>query len=106
MSREGLRRQWQKRMRSFARSGLSQRAWCEREGIGLAQFGYWRRRLAKRAAPDIDEGFWCPVELVPEPSPRTNGIAVRVGKVCIEVQPDFDGDLLRAVVQALEPLSC
>jgi hypothetical protein len=33
---------------AFAESGLSQKAFCEREGVALSTFQYWKRRLGHR----------------------------------------------------------
>ena len=30
---------------AFAESGLTQKAFCEREGVALSTFQYWKRRL-------------------------------------------------------------
>ncbi len=41
--------QWQKLVAAQQSSGLSQKAFCEQEGLSLATFGYWRRKLRKEA---------------------------------------------------------
>jgi len=38
--------QWRDILAAFAASGLSQKAFCEREGLAPSTFGYWKRRLA------------------------------------------------------------
>ena len=35
---------WQARVAAWAASGLTQRAFCAREGLSLSTFDYWRRR--------------------------------------------------------------
>lgn len=37
---------WHEILSRFAASGLSQAAFCRREGLALSTFGYWKRRLA------------------------------------------------------------
>ena len=37
---------WRKRLSDFARSGLSVRKWCEKNGVSECQHTYWRRKLA------------------------------------------------------------
>lgn len=39
---------WQALLSKQASSGLSKKAFCEREGINAATFYYWQRRLAQR----------------------------------------------------------
>jgi hypothetical protein len=36
---------WQQRIQDWKASGLSQKAWCQREQLPLSSLGYWRRRL-------------------------------------------------------------
>lgn len=38
-------RQWTKQIREWEASGVSQRAYCEREGLKFAAFDYWRRQV-------------------------------------------------------------
>ncbi|TSJ82531.1 hypothetical protein [Chitinimonas sp. BJB300] len=35
---------WTQRHEDWQRSGLSQRAYCQREGLSFPSFDYWRRR--------------------------------------------------------------
>lgn len=48
--------QWRSILSAFADSGLSQKAFCEREGLALSTFGYWKRKLqsggAAASSPD------------------------------------------------------
>lgn len=41
------REQWAEHVQAWRVNGLSQVAWCREQGLSLASFGYWRRRLAK-----------------------------------------------------------
>jgi hypothetical protein len=41
MERETRREEWEERLRGWKDSGLSQKAFCEREGISFAGFRYW-----------------------------------------------------------------
>lgn len=38
-------------VRDWPRSGLTQRVYCERHGIALSTFSYWRRRLRGEPIP-------------------------------------------------------
>ena len=49
--------QWRSILSAFAASGLSQKAFCEREGLALSTFGYWKRKLqSERVAPSPNAG--------------------------------------------------
>jgi hypothetical protein len=46
MKEEGEReRYWQAHRVAWQSSGLSQRAYCQREGLSFSAFGYWRSRV-------------------------------------------------------------
>lgn len=38
---------WQKHIEAWQLSGLSQQSYCQENGIALATFGYWRRKLKR-----------------------------------------------------------
>jgi len=56
------KKQWTEILRQFESSELSSRDFCRREGLALASFQRWRRRIGPAAAAEF-------VELVPTPSP-------------------------------------
>jgi len=37
--------QWQELVEAHGNSNLSQKAFCEQQGISIASFGYWKRKL-------------------------------------------------------------
>lgn len=49
--RAGKRGEWEQRMADFQASGLTQQAFCAREGVPYSRFAYWRRQL--RAEPVV-----------------------------------------------------
>ncbi len=51
------RGEWQQLVEAHAASGLTQAAFCRREGLALSTFQYWKRQLAAdgRADPPADE---------------------------------------------------
>ena len=60
MTREELRSLRVKQIEGWAASGLTQRAYCERESISLKTFSRWRRML-REASPARER----PVRLIP-----------------------------------------
>jgi len=45
MARRRNKQQWQQLINDQQRSGLSQKAFCRQQGIAVATFGYWKRKL-------------------------------------------------------------
>ena len=44
--------QWQRRLARFDASSLSVARFCQREGVSVASFYHWRRKLAERTGQD------------------------------------------------------
>jgi hypothetical protein len=51
MEKEDRSQAWTQRIEARRASGLSIRAWCQREGISEASFFYWRKRLSASDQP-------------------------------------------------------
>ena len=51
MEKAERRTLWEQRLAGQASSGIGIRAWCKREGIGEANFYYWRDRLGNAITP-------------------------------------------------------
>lgn len=96
MTKEQREAYWGELLARQTASGLSVRAWCERESVRYTTFAYWRRRLGQplAAAPltliRVDGG-----------EEKARGLWVSVGEARIEVRPGFDAGLLKQVVAAL-----
>ncbi len=88
----------------YEASGLTQKAFAEREGVPYTTLMYWRRRLrtgsAKEAKPA--PAMLAPVTIVPD-RPRGRGsFEVRTaGGAVVTVPPGFDEGELRRLLGAL-----
>lgn len=92
------RSEWARRVRRWRASGLTARAFAEREGCNARTLRWWASTLrgdGSAAATFVDV-----TELVTRPGP-TLEVVVREA-VTIRVGPGFDAALLREVVAALE----
>ena len=56
---------------AWRESGLSQRAFCAREGVSLATFSYWRSKELRRAADSAAAATPTFTEVVVEPRAGT-----------------------------------
>ena len=88
MSREEKRRYWRHLLEEWQGSGESQAAFCQRVGIKLSSFGYWRRRLSVPAEETEtglrrDEGGFIPVRSLSLPG--TAEVSIQWGPVCLQV---------------------
>lgn len=109
MTREERSELWHERLVDLTASGLTQKQWCERNGVPAHQLAYWKRRLsdaesagATGAGPVVD---WFPVQLMPKAGSALNGLEVRIGVAHILVQSGFDPALLAGVVRALTEIA-
>ena len=96
---------WRKTLSDRLQSGLSIRAFCEREGLSEPAYHYWRRELKKRDAENTAATSFLPIELPHQPLPTpieivfSHGTTVRVGNGC-------DRTTLETVLAALEQRAC
>lgn len=90
---------WQRRIEDWKASGLSQKAWCQREQLPLSSLGYWRKRLRAEESGDVHETpRLIPVSLIQPGSPLT----IRLGRqVIIEVGASVDRGLLGDLIAVL-----
>jgi hypothetical protein len=51
--RSRSRQGWQQVIKEQKQSGLSARAYCQREAIGISSFYQWRRRLSDSSEPSL-----------------------------------------------------
>ncbi len=94
-------RYWQQHMEAWQASDLTQPAYCQQHAISLAAFGYWRTRLKKcNDAPPVN---FFPVRLK-QASPNSLTLKIN-GRHSIEIDTNFDGDLLTRVIQAIEQVA-
>lgn len=121
-----LERAWRKRMREYARSGLTIRQFCEQEGLVAHQFSWWRSELNRRDAkstsmvnrasnrkstqrtkPDNQSlaktsQHFVPVEIKPSPRGEASIEIILDQPPRLRVSSGFDAELLREVVGVLE----
>ena len=94
---------WRKTFSDRLQSGLSIRAFCEREGLSEPTYHYWRRELKKRDAAKTAETSFLPVEVQFPATPIeivfSHGTTVRVGNGC-------DRTTLETVLAVLEQRAC
>ncbi len=95
---------WTKHIADWQSSGLSQGTFCEQHGFTYTTFVYWRGRLKKHEergdAPPVN---FFPVRLK-QASPNSLTLKIN-GRHSIEIDTNFDGDLLTRVIQAIEQVA-
>ena len=99
--REINRRRWLERVQSWQHSGLTQKAFCQQHGLGLASFHRWRAIAMREGKPaDSSVVTFLPVNVV---EPGTANLSVVINdSLRIEIPVGFDLATLRQVVQALQ----
>ena len=56
---------WQRQVADWQASGLTQKAYCEEQGLRYTAFGYWVRKLRREAEPSPGKKPTCFVPVVP-----------------------------------------
>ena len=101
------RGQWQLLIGRWERSGQGQQRFCEREGVAVSTFQYWRRRLREEASRSSSAGeetaslVAVEVRAQPSLSERSGLRLVTPSGIGIEVEHGFDAATLRAVLAVL-----
>ena len=98
--RKELRQLWAGLVAEFRASGLGQAPWCRQNGYKVRHLHYWLRKFPATDAAASETTTWLPVPMAPDREAAPS-LVVRVGSAVIDVPPDFDPDLLRAVVRTL-----
>jgi hypothetical protein len=93
--RQRSRNEWKRLVEGWARSSLTQEAYCERHGISVGSLQRWRRILAQGAAPrpqvTAPATEFMPVTLVGDapaaPAPEltlvlSDGLRLEIGAQC------------------------
>ena len=99
--REVNRRCWLELIQSWKHSGLTQKAFCQQHGLGLASFHRWRAIAMRDGKPaDSPASTLLPVNVV-EPGAANLTVVIN-DTLRIEIQSDFDPHMLKQVVRALQ----
>jgi hypothetical protein len=94
---------WERRLARYGDSGLTVGRFCDREGVSIATFHYWQRKLRDAsvdetvsATPTAPMARFDPVEVV-----SRQAVTIRfVGGAVMEI-PDDREDLLKATIRVL-----
>lgn len=110
-SREAVRQTWAERLVRFAAAGLTTAQFCAAEGVSVASFYLWKRRLAGAGRPDAPEqpsGQPAGPRLLPvRLSQQTPAIelVLPTGAV-LRIGADADEATLRGLLRLLGVLPC
>lgn len=105
------RHQWQALVEGWAESGLTQKAYCSRQGISVTSFHRWREQLSQETDlgnPGSSEA--APMRLLPvqwheEPAPSRSGPAltlVLAAGLRVEVEAHFEAETLRRLLAVVQ----
>ena len=102
LSKRATNRQgWFDRIEAWKQSGLTQKAFCEQQQLGLGSFQRWRRIFMREVLPEASSA----VSLLPvkvRVAPASSLALVIDDHLRIEIPAGFDPVILQQVVQALQ----
>ncbi|MCY3016708.1 MAG: hypothetical protein NT171_18695 [Planctomycetota bacterium] len=94
---------WERRIARFSDSGLTVARFCVREGVSVATFHYWQRKLGEVSAteaawstPALPVARFDPVEVM-----SRQAVTIRFASGAVMEIPEDREDLVKAVVLAL-----
>jgi hypothetical protein len=100
------REYWNDQVQSWHSSGLTQKAYCEREGLSLERFGCWKRRLDRETHVGGGAMVAVPARVVSSAlfaSRSALGLVVNE-RYRLEIPDTFSPSTLEAVIQVLNRL--
>ncbi len=97
-TRKGNRKFWTRQVQAYHLSGLSQKEFCQKNGLIYTSFGYWKRRLERSAKAEGIEFVEIDVAAVAE---NSAAITLSVGKLDIRIHNDANPEMIRWILKEL-----
>ena len=99
--REANRQHWFDRIETWKQSGLTQKAFCEQQQLGLGSFQRWRGIFMRGEKPEASSAVsFLPVNVTVD---KASSLALLIDdQLRIEIPAGFDPVTLKQVVQALQ----
>jgi hypothetical protein len=98
---------WEKHLKAFQNSGMSQRVYCRAHNLKHRSLQYHLHKNGltgnvKTCGP-ARQNEWIPVTVVDEPAPRTTGgVRIQISRITIEADRRFDDARLANLLRAVE----
>ena len=94
---------WQQHIDALQESGLTRKAYCERNQIKISTLDYWRHQLSTspKQGSKANQAGWIPLQLGDD---ETSGIDLRIGRIVVTVRPGFDPSLLTELLRTIDAL--
>jgi transposase len=104
-SRAVIRQIWMDRLERFVTAGQAPAEFCAAEGVSVASFYGWKRRLAAEsaAAAAVDPTRLLPVRLTAGPTPVE---LLLPSGVVLRLSPGCDFDFIRSLLATLGATPC
>jgi hypothetical protein len=99
--RDANRQRWFDRIETWKQSGLTQKAFCEQQQLGLGSFQRWRGIFIRVEKPEVSSAVsFLPVKVMAAPA---SSLALVIDDYLrIEIPAGFDPVTLKQVVHALQ----
>lgn len=107
MSRVKQKNFWNKHVKKFQESGMSQRGYCREKGLSYEALKYHIRKnrtieSGKRLKSQESSSGWLPITVIDEPAAIcTGGIRFQISRMTIEVEKGFDTVQLANVLRTV-----
>ena len=106
----GKVQRWRQLIERWQHSGLSVRAFCQRQQLAIPSFYTWRRRLRRDdglANHETTAVTFLPVHVRPDDTGTQVPLEIVLANGrCLRIPRDFDAAHLREVLRTLEESSC
>lgn len=93
---------WQNIIKSWQNSGEKQTIWCRQNNVNISIFKYWKYRLKKEKANDIQFQELETIKPRKPNNPLSKSILIEVADAKFNVLDDVNPHLLRTIIQVLK----
>ncbi len=99
---ENLKQKWANQIASWKASGMSIRAWCQKQGISPSTFSYWKRGREK--VQDSSNKSPSPFIELKDENVKDSGVTLSVKEVEVRLSISFDSTSLQRCLNVLRRL--
>ena len=93
---------WQNIIKAWQKSGEKQTEWCKQKGINISTFKYWKYRLKKEKANDIQFQELETKKPGKTTSPSSKSITIEIANAKINVPDGVNPHLLRTIIKVIK----
>lgn len=103
MRKSNNNEEWKKLISDYQSSGLTYRAWCEKNNKSLSALHYWLKKLNQTESNNQSEQQWVSISLK-EQAIKHPAIILKIDNITIEILEGFNKSVLTDILSIVQQL--